>query len=106
MASSKSGDFYDPSLAWAEAEEEYGGQEEEKEEEEKQRGSSNGISPSIQSNASSPTVAVASLSMAKILRMRRDEARKMASRGNVSNNDDDEDDFLTGDEDVSDGKWF
>eukprot|EP00984_Skeletonema_dohrnii_P036162 scaffold36815_cov167-Skeletonema_dohrnii-CCMP3373.AAC.2 len=100
-----SGDFYDPSLAWAEDEE----QEEDGEEVEKQINS--GVDrddegedgkTSLKQTTTMSLSSSAAVSMAKILRGRREEARMLASRGEDVANDGD----LSQDMDASDGKWF
>lgn len=95
------GDFYDPSLAWAE------------EDTEKQDGqvvlvekrSSSGIhnpnndedgASSSQQQSTTTSLPSAAVSLAKILRGRRDEARMLASRGEDDANN----------EGAPDGKWF
>jgi len=100
------GDFYDPSLAWAEDEE----QEEDGEEVEKQINSEidrddegeDGKTSLKQTTAASLSSSAA-VSMAKILRGRREEARMLASRGEDVANDGD---LSQDDMDASDGKWF
>eukprot|EP00985_Skeletonema_marinoi_P026317 scaffold20312_cov146-Skeletonema_marinoi.AAC.6 len=102
---SSAGDFYDPSLAWAEEDE----QEEDGEEVEKQINSGVdrddegevGKTSLIQTTAASLSSSAA-VSMAKILRGRREEARMLASRGDDVASDKD----LSQDMDASDGKWF
>ncbi len=97
------GDFYDPSLAWAE--------EDDDEQEdgqvvvvEKQGGSGinnqnkeDGMTSSKQQTTTTNLPTASALSMTKILRGRRDEARMLASRG---------EDDANNNEGASDGKWF
>jgi hypothetical protein len=95
------GEFYDPTLAWAEEDEEDDDDNDNKGEEQ----TSSQPETSMNSNQTTSTpgltnapsaVAPPAVSMADILRRRRDEARMIASRGNDVN----------GEDDISDGNWF
>lgn len=88
-------DFYDPSLAWAEDDEQEDAKVEEQISSEMDQ-KEDGHTTSAGVSASSATV-----SMAKILRSRREEAR-IASRGEQVAGEGD----LSEDMDTSDGKWF
>ena len=110
------GDFYDPSLAWAEDEQ----QEDDVQVVEKQSSSSSGINPNNngeddgtasyskqttdQTNLSA--TAATAVSMAKILRGRRDEARMLATRGREDDNANNNEGDLSREFDNDDGKWF
>ena len=96
------GEFYDPTLAWAEDDEQ---DDDNDDKGEKQPSSQPEASKDMNSNQTTSTpglpnapaaVVAPAVSMADILRRRRDEARMIATRGNDAN----------GEDDISDGNWF
>ena len=98
-------EFYDPTLAWAEDDEQDDDDDDNDDKGEKQPSSQPEASEDMNSNQTTSTtgfpnapaaVVAPAVSMADILRRRRDEARMIASRGNDAN----------GEDDISDGNWF
>ena len=90
-------EFYDSTLAWAEDDEHDDDDDDDKGE--KQTSSQSEANEDMNSNQTTSTpaaVAAPAVSMADILRRRRDEARMIATRGNDVN----------GEDDISDGNWF
>jgi hypothetical protein len=92
------GEFYDPTLAWAEDDEQDDDDDDDDDNDDKEE-----KQPSSQPETSTPgltnapaAVVPPAVSMADILRRRRDEARMIATRGNDAN----------GEDDISDGNWF
>ena len=99
------GEFYDPTLAWAEDDEQDDDDDDNNGKGEKQTSSQPEASEDMNSNQTTSTpglpnapaaVVAPAVSMADILRRRRDEARMIATRGNDVN----------GEDYVSDGNWF
>ncbi len=96
-------EFYDPSLAWAEDDEQKDGKAEKQIRSEMDRDEEEDGTTSTKHNSSaSMPSSSASVSMAKILRSRREEARMLAYRGEDVAGEGD----LSEDMDTSDGKWF
>ena len=95
-------DFYDPSLAWAEDDEQEDAKVEEQISSEMDRDEEDGTNSSKQTTSASASTISASVSMATILRSRREEARMLATRGEqVAGEGDSSEDM-----DTSDGNWF
>ncbi len=94
-------DFYDPSLAWAE-DDEHGDGKVEKQIISSEMDQEDGTTSTKHNSSASMPSSSASVSMAKILRSRREEARMLAYRGEDVAGDGD----LSEDMDTSDGKWF
>ncbi len=94
-------DFYDPSLAWAEEDEQEDAKVEKEISSEMDRTEGDGTTSSKQTTSAVMSGSSATVSMAKILRSRREEAR-IASRGEQVAGEGD----LAEDVDTSDGQWF